>query len=381
MKKIRLLAISPVCEIGGSELNLLRLLRKLDRNEYEILLLVPYNGSLADEFRREGFQVEILDMPRIRRFINPFMYIMILLKFIPTVLRLKNIIQGRRIDIVCTSSMVSPYGALAAKLAKRPHILIAVEYLSVLRLTIPYFYLLSDKIICCSNLVKSMFKDSPKVSVFYPGLNLDEFSPSVEAEALREKLSIRGRLVSMIARLAPWKGVEVFIKAAKYTDNNVTFVIFGQTVMGKEKYLEKLKKMIERLGLGNKVILSLEYKYRDIPQVLAASDIAVHASLRPEPFGLTVIESMATGKPVIASKLGGPAEIISDGIDGLLVEPGKPRDLALSISALLDNPAMAKEMGIKAREKAVKNFDIKNYAKYFDSIFKSTHNGCLPTRV
>ena len=139
MKKIRLLTISATCERGGSDINLLRLLKCLDKNEYEILHLIPYAGSLIDEFRNAGVGLEIVEMPRARLFKNPLRYIMVLLKFFPAVFKIKNIIADNQIDIVCTSSMVNLYGALAARLAHRPHILMAVEYLPVLRFMSPYF--------------------------------------------------------------------------------------------------------------------------------------------------------------------------------------------------------------------------------------------------
>ncbi len=369
MKKIRLLTISPTCERGGSDINLLRLLRSLDKNEYDILHLIPYPGPLADEFRKAGVRLQIVDMPRIRLFNNPLRYIMVLFKFFPTIFKIKKIIEEYNIDIVCTSSMANPYGALAARLAHRPHILFAVEYLPIFRLAGPYFYLLSEKIICCSSMVSRMFKKSDKVLVKYPGVDLDEFSPYINGSNLRKELAVSATLVSMITRLDRWKGVEIFIKAAQYTKSDTKFIIFADLVMGKEKYLKKLEEIIKQLRLEEKIVIKIA---RCTPQVIAASDIIVHASLRPEPFGLIIIEAMATGKPVIASKLGGPLEIINDELNGILLEPGNPRILAAAISHLTQNPRRAEEIGLKAREKVVKEFNLKEYARGFDTIFKDT---------
>ncbi len=367
MRKIKLLTISATCERGGSDINLLRLLRSLDKNEYDILHLVPYPGSLMDEFSNAGVRLMAVDMPRMRLFKNPLKYITVLLKFFPTVFKIKKIIVCNQIDLICTSSMVNLYGALAAKLTHRPHILIAVEYLPVLSPFTHYFLLLSDKIICCSDMVSRMFKKSGKVLVKYPGVDLNEFSPHVDSRAVKEELGISGNLVSMVTRLDKWKGVETFIRAAKYVEHEAKFIIFAELVLGKEKYLNKLENMIKQLRLDGRVFIRIT---RCTPEVIAASDIIVHASLRPEPFGLIVIESMATGKPVIASKLGGPLEIISDGADGLLVESANPQILALAISGLLKNPKVASEMGVKAREKVTEKFNIKEYARSFDGIFK-----------
>jgi len=367
MRKIRLLTISATCERGGSDINLLRLLRSLDKNEYDIVHLVPYAGHLTDEFRNAGVQIKIVDMPRIRLFKNPLKYITYIFKFFPTVFKIKNIIACNQIDLVCTSSMVNLYGALAARLARRPHILMVAEYLPVLKLISPYFHFLSERIICCSSVVSRMFKKNGKVLVKYPGVDLDEFSPNVDSRAIKEEFGISGNLVSMLTRLDKWKGVETFIKAAKYVEHEAKFIIFGELVIGKEKYLGKLENIIKQLKLEEKVFIKI---VKCTPQLISASDIIVHASLRPEPFGLIVIEGMAAGKPVIASRLGGPLEIITDGIDGVLIEPGNPQVLAAAISNLLRNPKAAGEMGLKAREGAGKKFNLKEYAHGFDRIFK-----------
>lgn len=369
MKKIKLLTISSTCEIGGADINLLRILKTLDRDEYEILHLVPYPGLLIDEFRNIGVAVEIVDMPRFRLFKNPFRYLLFILNFFPTVFKIRDIIDYYNIDIVCTPSMNNLYGALAARLADRPHILIATDYLLILKLVSPYFHLLSDKIICCSNTVSQMFKKSHKVLVQYPGVDVDEFNPKTKYVDLKKELGINTNLVSMIARLDKWKGVETFIEAAKYIETDARYVIFGQLVIGKEKYLERLKSIIRKSKLEEKVSLELR---RCTPQLIAASDIIVHASLRPEPFGLAIIEAMAMEKPVIASKLGGPGEIISDGLDGVLVGAGNPKMLAEAISHLLKNPNRAKEIGLRAREKVENKFNLKDYALNLDTIFKNT---------
>lgn len=371
MNKIRLLTISATCERGGSDINLLRLLRSLDKNEYDILHLVPYAGPLMDEFRNADVGLEIVDMPRIRVFKNPLKYITFIFKFFPTVLKIKRIIVCNQIDLVCTSSMVNLYGALAAKLAHRPHILVTGEYLSILKLFSTYFYLLSEKVVCSSNIVSTMFPKSTKITVLPHGIDLNEFSPDISSKGIKEELGVSGSLVSMITRLAPWKGVEVFIKAARFLDKDVKCAIIAEPVVGKERYALKLEKIIERLGLKERVLIKSE-EYKNISKVMAASDIVVHASFRPEAFGLIIIEAMATGKPVIASKVGGPLEIIKDGIDGVLIEPRNPRVLAAAISDLLANPDRAEEIGRKAREKVIEKFDLRGYACSLDKIFKET---------
>lgn len=370
LKKIRLLTINATCEIGGSDTNLLRLFKRLNRDEYHIIHLVPYRGALFEDYRSLGIDIRVIDMPRIRIFRNPLNYLKVALKFLPTVARIKRVIEQEEIDIVITVSMVAPYGALAARLAAKPHILMATEYLFILKLIAGYFLAFSEKIICCSRMVASMFGKSKKVTVLYPGAELRGFDAAISPQGLKAGYGPGAKLVSMVSRLAPWKGIEVFIKAAALVKTDAKFVIFGAPVLHKEDYLKHLERKIAELHLQNKVFVRTDIQ-KDVDSAIMASDIIVHASIRPEPFGLIITDAMAMQKPVIAAGLGGPLEIIHDGIDGLLVNPGKPELLAGAIERLLSDEHLAEGLAAQA-VKSVKRFDVSQYAASFDAIVKST---------
>ena len=81
----------------------------------------------------------------------------------------------------------------------------------------------------------------------------------------------------------------------------------------------------------------IQGKLMDVPRLLTAMDVVVHSSSRPEPFGLVVIEGMAAGKPIVASRAGGPLDSIEDGIDGVLVSPGDPKAMAQAVLSLLES--------------------------------------------
>ncbi len=95
----------------------------------------------------------------------------------------------------------------------------------------------------------------------------------------------------------------------------------------------------------------------DLPDLMRAADVVLHTSVRPEPFGLVVVEAMALGRPVLASRLGGPAEIISEGA-GLLFDPSKPEDLGRLLLQLLEEPALRDRLAARAEERA-EVFDVR----------------------
>ena len=98
-----------------------------------------------------------------------------------------------------------------------------------------------------------------------------------------------------------------------------------------------------------------------MPDVHRALDILVLASTEPEPFGLVVVEGMATGRPVIATAHGGPCELLEDGVSGLLVPPRDPDAMAAAMQRLIDAPALAQTMGAAGRRRAETHYSSTAY--------------------
>ena len=128
--------------------------------------------------------------------------------------------------------------------------------------------------------------------------------------------------VGILGRLDPWKGQHVFLDAfaAAFGDGGAEAVIVGTKLFGDDGYLEELERQVKALGLEGRV----EFRgFRDrVDDELRSLDVLVHASTIPEPFGQVVVEGMAAGLAVVAADAGGPAEVITHGVDGLLYPPG-----------------------------------------------------------
>lgn len=149
-----------------------------------------------------------------------------------------------------------------------------------------------------------------------------------------EGLPAKGRLVLMVGRIEPWKGQSIFVKAvarlpAKLRDSNV-FALVGDGVESKEDYLAEVTHEAKSVG-----ILMLGHR-EDIPTLLRAADISVHASIEPDPFPGVVVESLLAGTATIASASGGSAEMIRDTFDGLLVQSGNIDLLKQAMTGLLE---------------------------------------------
>ena len=161
-------------------------------------------------------------------------------------------------------------------------------------------------------------------------------------------------LVGIVGRLQPWKGQEVFLRAAARITAarpDVRFLVVGGAVLGTEgSYPDDLRRLAGELGLDGRVHFAGHQE--DVYPWFDALDVVVHASIG-EPFGLVLVEAMALGKPLIATNVAGPTEIVEDGRSGLLVPPGDPRAIADAVERVLGDPALAAALGKGASERAL----------------------------
>jgi glycosyltransferase involved in cell wall biosynthesis len=162
--------------------------------------------------------------------------------------------------------------------------------------------------------------------------------------------------VGILGRIAPWKGQDVFVEAfaRAFPDGGATAVVAGAPLFGEDEYDQLLRERVTALRIGDRV--EFAGFVDDVPGLLAGLDVLVHASVIPEPHGQVVVEGMAAGLAVIASAAGGPAEIVTDGSDGLLVAPGDGEALAGALRRLAEDPALRERLGAAARRRAA-DFD------------------------
>jgi glycosyltransferase involved in cell wall biosynthesis len=190
--------------------------------------------------------------------------------------------------------------------------------------------------------------------------------PEAEARGARAELGVPpdDLLIGVFGRLQRWKGQDVFVEAAvrvAAVRPGIRFVVVGGSVFGLEpEFLEGLRRRVTQAGLDGRVTFT---GFRtDVPALMAACDLVCHTSRVPEPFGMVIIEAMALGRPVIASRGGGPSEIIEDGTSGLLVSPEDPEGLAREMLRLADDPAERRRLGARAAERVKNHFDIETTA-------------------
>jgi len=198
-----------------------------------------------------------------------------------------------------------------------------------------------------------------RVRVIYPPVDLESFRARRPAEEVRENLGLRPgeRCFGMVAMLLPWKGQTVFLRAAALVLDrfpNTRAVVVGGPPSGGEAYEGELRALAQKLRIGDRTIFTGFCP--DVADILPVLDVVVHASVDPEPFGRVIVEAMALRRPVVASRAGGPTEIIEDGQTGLLVAPGDAEALAAALIDLLDHPERAAEIAARGYGQVTRRF-------------------------
>ena len=300
------------------------------------------------------------------------------------VLRIVNLIRRERVDLVHTNTLHNLYGFAAAALTRRPHLWHVREivmqsplFRSVETFLAKHF---SDRLIVTSEAVAEMFamrRGLPAHLRRIPNsIDLREFHPRNDGGGVRAELGIPAEapLLGLVCRLDHWKGVDTFIRAAALCAEECPgahFVVVGGPVEGREEYAGEMRQLASDLGLEGRLhFTGWRYSAGDMPQVHAALDVLVLASSWPEPFGLVLLEGMATGKPVVATNHGGPREICADGETGLLVPPRDPRAMADALLTLLRDPARASAMGQAGRRRAENLFDRERCIRQLEQLYE-----------
>lgn len=381
---IKVLFIHIMSEIGGSDLSLVRLVEGLDKTKYAAIVALPADGPNVAKLRAAGARVEILPSMLKPTSRKGFGYrIRFVFNFPRGVMALYSLIRRERVAIVHTNTIHNLYGVLAARLAGVPHVWHFREIVwqsgLLRRLELWMARHLTARIVVTSDSIAEMYGPREKWPVHLikvpNGIETNRFMPG-DGARVRQELNVRPdqALVGIVCRLDPWKGVETFLEAAALAsirEPSAVFAVVGGPIIGQESYEVTLQRKARDLGISERVrFTSWRYQPSDMPALHRALDILVLASIEPEPFGLVVLEAMSTGKPVIATKHGGPLEIIEDGRSGDLVPPGDTVAMADAIVSLIGDPARRARVGALARERVIAHYSAEQYVAGIEAIYR-----------
>ena len=228
-----------------------------------------------------------------------------------------------------------------------------------------------NKIIAVSEVTRKHFislgMKPEKVITLHNGISVERFQHNfAEMRAYRKELGFDdGDFVLVtVAVLREQKGIQNMIRAIPSLLNKFPNVRYA--IVGDGDYRNPLEELANLLHVDDKISF-LGYR-NNIPEVLAASDLFVFPTLN-DALPTVLLEAMATGLPIVASRVGGVPEIIVDGQSGLLVQPGEPSLLVDACTRLLDDRDFANALGIAGHEVVVQRFDINRQLKNLKSLY------------
>jgi glycosyltransferase involved in cell wall biosynthesis len=351
MTGVRLMKVVPTLLCGGTENHFMTLSRALDASRFAVQFAClrrwgPFVTELSErrvpltEYRVDTF-----------RSMNAFVQ----------QARLARDVRRQAIDIVHTYSFYGNVFAIPPGRVSAPVVVASIRdrgpYLTAMQRRVQrHVCRLADCVLVNAEAVKSWLVadgyDGSRIVVIPNGVDLSRFAMPADRAQLRHALGMPAtvKLVAVVSRLAALKGIEDFIDAAALVarrHDDVRFLVVGEpSPINNRAYVDDLQSRARDRGLTDRVIFT--GLRSDVPALLSAVDVSVMPSLN-EALSNVLLESMAAGAAVVATDVGGTAEALVDGNNGVLIPPGNPTVMADAIVRLVDNPAYARELGENAR--------------------------------
>lgn len=364
-----------VCEdgtIGGSHQALFDLARTLDRDRFEPVVLFYQNNRFIDSLRALGIEALSYQEERIAErephLVHDVPGKVMSIALAP--LRRARLLKKHRIDLVHLNN--SPADGCedwlpASRLVRVPCMAQAAgTFLLPRRAVGRWLARRHDRVIAASRYVEGTLRDggvpSERIRVIAPGVDIARFRSRVHRSRaeMRQLLGVPpdAVLIVMIGNIRWLKGQDILLEALRQLTceelARAHVVFAGDTGPRDADYaasVQELARTEPRLAM-----VQFLGARTDVPELLNAGDIAVQASRVPEAFGLVVVEAMALGMPVIASRLGGPSEIVT-AESGIIFDPGNASELASALRRLLGDAELRTRIGASARARAGQ-FDI-----------------------
>jgi len=389
----RIVFLDHTAALGGGEIALLNLVQQFNPDRYFPIVVLFNDGPLANALKAAGIDTRILPLnPAVASTRKDTLGPASLLHFkrfwlsICFVFSLARLLRDLKPDIVHTNSLKSDIlGGFAARLAGIPviwHIRDRIEGDYLPPFSVRLFRFLSrwlpNFIIANSGATLDTLRLGPRKggSVLYSGIDVrarvvhDGTETDAPTARPRPSGAGGGPLIGLVGRISPWKGQHIFLQAAAMVRRQfpqARFQIVGAALFSEEAYEKEVRDLAATLNLTDAVEFTGFRK--DVPDLVAGLDVLVHASTTGEPFGQVVIEGMAAAKPIVATRGGGIPEIVIDGVTGLLVPMGDAAAMASAICRLLENPALARRMGQRGRQRALEQFTIEHTAEQAQALY------------
>lgn len=365
---MKILFVNHASNLTGASISCLSLITGLGKG-YEPVFATREEGPIISRLKESGIKSYVL---KNRGFLG--------IKYISMFLK---ILREEKINLIHLNTLtpLCKYAGIAGFLKNIPIVWFVRENPLISRSRRLRFWLkrLSSKIIFVDSNTKEQLLGNDlrdRAEVVYNGVDTESFRPFESNFFLRMFNIDRDKLlIGYIGQITERKGIEHLVKALpliKKKTSNFKLLIIGGHKAGDEAYFSMIKEMIKGLSLEEDVYFTGVVE--DVSSAINNLDIIVLPSLE-ERCSRVLIESLACGKPAVATRVGGTPEIIKDGLNGFLVNPEDPEDLAGAALKLLEDRGLRLRMGKEGRLKAEKVFDLRKNLSRMRDIYMQLYKG------
>jgi len=375
--------------LGGAQENTLYTVQGLSRlPNYDVTLItgpaIGPEGELVEEARKSGVKLILVD--ELRRELSAYYDPVSFVKLVSVLRRLKP-------DIVHThSSKAGILGRWAARLLRVPcivHTIHGLPFHPYERPLLNWLYIrlersaakCSDAIICVAN---AMAEQSLAAGVgrpdlyttIYSGMDIDEFlRAGAKRAATRQRLGFADSdiVIGKIARIAPLKGYEYVVQIAPELLRRfprARFLFVGDGTLRPE-----IERAVADAGMSDRIVFTGLVPATEIPELVSAMDVLVHASLR-EGLARVLPQALASGKPVVSFDIDGAKEVVLDGVTGYLVEPESAEGLLDALTKVLSLPDLGRSLGEEGRRRFANAFRKEEMVRRIAALYEQLLRRC-----
>ncbi len=358
MTKIKVLYLVEDFNIGGLERVVEAIYNGLNRKKYEPhIWCLAGGGQLADKLASKREKIKILNLSSYHNLRN--------------ILKLRQLIKKHNYTIVHTHGyFANTYGRISAFLANTPVIIAHVHTTDLNpkkrhNFIEKLFSKVTDRVICCSNSVKR-FNIKHKRSD--PAKTITIYNGTKSQGKKNNHRDVDNINIVCVASLVSNKGHRYLLEAVKRLCtsgiNNITLQVIGEGPLK-----DDLVGYARKLGIADRVIfLGIQ---ENVNSIMEGADICVLPSIDIEGLGISLIEAMSHGKPVIGTRIGGIPEVVEDGVSGLLAEPKSSKSFEQQLKKLIKDEKLRNIMGENGKNRFDRFFRAESMLRKIESVYST----------
>ena len=364
----RILYVHGIEAIGGAELDLIALLKTLDRHKWEPHVACPGTGPFQEQLHAIALPTHALSLPPWRKSLALFQRRSAVRRLgalvdqlDPAMIHVNDIWWVPHTVRAIASRRSNPVPIVA-------HVRQEIEPAKVRRYQLDRV----EAVIAISRQIEQSLiaggVSAKNVRTVYSGIDLSERQLAHDDQAIRRMIGVTNGavLIGTVANLFPRKGYEVMLRALPSVIRAVPTVHYVIVGSDDNDYANRLKRLAKELKIADRVHI---VGFQDpVQPFLVSLDLYVHPALM-EGFGIAVVEAMAMGKAVVATTTGGLPEVVAQGETGLLVPPGDVESLAATVVALLQDRIRREQMGHCGRTRAHERFSLAASVMHMEQLY------------